>query len=85
MTGRLSATTIPPGGRTTLEPPREGEDLFVYVTDGDGQAQNDGEGPPLGQYDVILVSPRAGATRLLSGSSRPLHYLSFYLPGFLEP
>ena len=38
MTGRLTAATVQPGGKTTIEAPLVGEDLFLYVTDGDGKA-----------------------------------------------
>ena len=30
---------LPAGGATTLEAPAPGEDLFLYITDGTGQAQ----------------------------------------------
>ena len=83
MAGRLTATTIAPGGRTTLEQPRPDENLFLYVTDGAGQAQN-GAAHALGQYDVILAQPEAEAATLSAGPDAPLHYLSFYLPRFLD-
>ncbi len=80
--GRLTAATVEAGGSTTLEPPREGEDLFVYVTDGLGQAAHDGDGADLGQYDVILARPQADAIQV-SAAAQPLHVLNFYLPRFL--
>ncbi len=78
MLGRLSATHLPAGGQTTLEAPRPGEDVFVYVTDGAGQAGAD----TLGQYDVILAQPDAPDIPLRAADD-DLHYLSFYLPQFI--
>lgn len=83
MTGRLTATVVPPGGATTLEAPAPGEDLFVYVTDGTGQAALPTGPTPLGQYDVLLARPSAPLTTLTAGADAPLHYLSFYLQPFL--
>ncbi|MFC1961051.1 pirin family protein [Chloroflexota bacterium] len=60
MTGRLTATDIPAGGQTTLEAPRPGEDLFLYVTDGAGSATHNGSAIALGQYDTILARPDVG-------------------------
>lgn len=37
MTGRLTATTVDPGGSTQVEAARPGEDLFLYITDGTGR------------------------------------------------
>lgn len=76
--GRLTAGDLPAGAATTLELPRAGEDLFLYVTDGQGGA----DGQALGQYDVLLV--RADAPALtLTGAGDGLRWLSFYLPRFL--
>ena len=83
---RLTATTIQPGGSTTLELPRAGEDLFLYVTDGGGKATYPRSSAALGQYDVLLVRPDAEQTALAAAPHAPLHYLSFNLPSFLpEP
>lgn len=81
--GRLTATTVDRGGVTTLEPPSSGEDLFLYVTDGAGQAALDGHATPLGQYDVLLARPDAAAATLTAGAEQPLCLLSFYLSRFL--
>ncbi|MFN8563075.1 MAG: hypothetical protein U0703_16020 [Anaerolineae bacterium] len=35
MRGRLAAATLNADGRSTIEPPRDGESLFLYVTDGE--------------------------------------------------
>lgn len=82
VNARLTATTIAAHGETHLELPRTGEDLFLYVTDGGGTAQWQDEETKLGQYDVILATPRAGEI-VLSAGGAPLHYLSFYLPRFI--
>ena len=84
MRGRLTATTVEPGGQAQLEPPRPDEDLFLYVTDGAGEAALP-EGPAaMGQYDVLLARPDAPEVKLSSADDQPLHYLSFYLPRFLS-
>jgi len=82
MQGRLTAATLPAGGATTLEAPAPGEDLFLYVTDGAGQARLLATPTPLGQYDVLLARPDAPAVAL-TAAAEPLHYLSFYLKRFL--
>jgi redox-sensitive bicupin YhaK (pirin superfamily) len=84
MTGRLTAAMVDAGGTTQLEPPREGEDLFLYVTDGVGTAQHNGESVISGQYDVILATPDVTPVAIQSDPANPLRYLSFYLPSFLE-
>lgn len=81
MTGRLTATTISAGGETTLETPRDGEDLFVYVTDGQGTVQN-GNRHSLNQYDVMLARPDADTVTICADTA--LDYLCFYLPSFLS-
>ena len=57
MTGRLNATIVDPGGSTEIQPPRPGESLFLYITDGAGKTRNDGDLITLSQYDVILARP----------------------------
>ncbi len=84
MTGRLTATTVDAGGATTIQPPQPDEDLFLYITDGAGQAQHDSDTLTLGQYDVILATPAMNATTVRADSGAPLLYLSFYLPRFLN-
>jgi redox-sensitive bicupin YhaK (pirin superfamily) len=83
MTGRLTATTIEPGGSTELEPPMPGDDLLLYVTDGLGQAETDHNPTSLGQYDVMLARPDAASSTLSAAPDQALHYLCFYLPTFL--
>jgi redox-sensitive bicupin YhaK (pirin superfamily) len=83
MTGRLTATTVDAGGTTKLESPRPGEDLFLYVTDGAGAAQYDGDRRALGQYDVILAKPEVETVTVSANEEDALHYLSFYLPTFM--
>jgi quercetin 2,3-dioxygenase len=83
MTGRLTATTLQPKGTTTLEAPRPDEDLFLYVTDGEGQVVHDSETVAFGQYDVILATPEMSAATVTADATAPLHFLSFYLPKFL--
>jgi redox-sensitive bicupin YhaK (pirin superfamily) len=85
MRGRLTATTVRPGGTTELEPPQAGEDLFLYVTDGAGALVN-GNVTSLGQYDVILATPDAPEVTLEASPEDPagLRFLSFYLPDFLS-
>ena len=82
MPGRLTATTVDPGRATTLEPPRPGEDLFLYITDGAGEVDDTGRATPLGQYDVLLARPDVRPVTL-SADGGSLHFLNFYLPRFL--
>jgi redox-sensitive bicupin YhaK (pirin superfamily) len=82
MTGRLTAGKLPTQGRTTVEAPRPGESLFLYVTDGVGTVTYGGETRTVGQYDVILARPDADAA-VLSTDGESLDWLSFYLPEFL--
>ena len=84
MTGRLTATTVDAGGTTQVEAPREDEDLFLYVTDGTGQAKHDDEDSGLGQYDVILARPDMDTLSISASADEPLHYMSFYLPKFVS-
>jgi redox-sensitive bicupin YhaK (pirin superfamily) len=81
--GRLTATTIPSGGRSSLIPPEEGEDLFLYITDGNGRA-NGHRNWNLGQYDVILSTTNANDIDLIADGTGSLSFLSFYLPSFLS-
>jgi hypothetical protein len=83
MAGRLTATTVDAGGGTTLELPAYNEDLFLYVTDGAGQARYNQRTLSLGQYDVILARHDAAPVALAAPAEQSLHYLSFYLPRFL--
>ena len=83
MAGRLTATVVPAGGTTTLVPPRPHEDLFVYVTDGAGQAALPKARAALGQYDVLLARPSAPPAAVSAAPEQALHFLSFYLPQFL--
>jgi redox-sensitive bicupin YhaK (pirin superfamily) len=84
MRGRLLAASLPAGGRTQVEPPPPGEDLFLYVTDGAGQAALPAGPAPLGQYDVLLARPSAPGFDLRAAPDADLHCLSFYLPRFLN-
>ncbi len=81
MTGRLTAGRLPAGGITTLEAPQEGEDLFVYVTDGTGTVAYLNDTHRLGQYNVMLSRPEMAEATIRAESD--LDYLSFYLPSFL--
>jgi redox-sensitive bicupin YhaK (pirin superfamily) len=83
MTGRLTATTVQPGGTTAIEAPKHDEDLFVYITDGGGRAVHQSETARLGLYDVMLATPEMGTATISAEAGAPLHYLSFYLPRFL--
>lgn len=83
VNARLTSAIVQAGGETTVELPLPGEDLFLYVVDGDGRVRLPGrEEHSLGLYDVLLATPRAAAPTLVAGE-RPLNVLSFYLPSFL--
>lgn len=83
VSARLTNTVIPPGGQTTVELPQPGEDLFLYVVDGDGYIQADRLAQAVGLYDVVLATSNAEAPILRAGY-KPLNYLSFYLKPFLH-
>ena len=80
---RLTSTLLPAGGQAAVELPQPGEDLFLYVVDGQGAIGGAGLDQPVGLYDVLLATPRADAPVLRAGA-QPLTYLSFYLPSFLN-
>jgi redox-sensitive bicupin YhaK (pirin superfamily) len=84
MTGRLTATTVDPGGITQLQAPGPGEDAFVYFTDGKGRYKWNGISGTINQYDVILVDPDVGTATIQANENTRLHFLSFYLPSFIK-
>ena len=79
---RLTAAYVDASGTTTVEAPRSAEDLFLYVTDGDGQFSYQGQTHPVGLYDVMLVRPSAEPVQFTAGED--LRFMSFYLPAFLD-
>lgn len=83
MDGRLTATRVGPGRSASLELPRDGEDLFLYVTDGQGSLKQNGKSTSVGQYDVLLARPEAGSAAFTAAPEEGLDFLSFYLPKFL--
>lgn len=84
VSARLTATTVDAGGKTFIEAPREDEDLFLYITDGSGEAFLPGSPAALGQYDVLLARPDAPQVTVQAAESAPLHLMSFYLKPFLR-
>lgn len=84
VSARLTATTIPAGGTTFIETPHEHEDLFLYITDGSGEAFLPQAPTAVGQYDVILARPDAPQVTLTASEDAPLHFMSFYLKPFLR-
>ena len=84
MTGCLTATTIDAGGITNVVSPMPGEDLFLYVTDGQGEVAYEGVSKPVGQYDVILARPDVQEIELKAVPNMKLHFMNFYLPTFLN-
>jgi len=84
MDGRLSAVSVEVGGRAVIAPPKPGEDLFLYVTDGAGETAIRGETVALGQYDVILARPEMPDLALRAPEGGSLDALCFYLPSFLQ-
>lgn len=83
MNGRVTAAAVPAGGSTALEPPRSGENLFLYFTGGAGRLNEGGGSFAVGQYDVILARPDAPAATLAAPPNSALYFLSYYLPAFL--
>ena len=83
MNGRLTATIVPQSGTTTVENPQAGEDLFLYITDGEGKVTYNEETQTLDQYDVLLIRPDATEVQISTSDDSQLDYMSFYLPSFL--
>ncbi|MBL8118978.1 MAG: pirin family protein [Anaerolineae bacterium] len=83
MTGRLSAVVMDKDGTAALEAPRADEDLFLYVTDGEGSVQYGDRTAALGQYDVILATPEMNPA-VVTANGDGLEFLCFYLPRFLN-
>lgn len=80
---RLEAISVEAGGSLELQPPNPGEDLFLYVTDGQGKAHAGSQSAALEQYDVILMRPDARDAGLQANGQR-LDALAFYLPTFMR-
>ncbi len=83
MDGRLTATVLPDAGTSQIEAPQTDEDLFLYVTDGSGIVTYNDQTFAVGQYDVILATPEMQAATV-NATGDTLHYMSFYLPKFIE-
>lgn len=83
VTARLTAAVLPPGGKSTVELPGDGEDLFLYFVDGTGRLEAPDLSTAVDRYDVLLAAPTAAAPTI-AAADQPLTYLSFYLPPFLE-
>ncbi|MCA9960461.1 MAG: pirin family protein [Anaerolineales bacterium] len=79
---RLTSTLVPAGGETILERPQPGEDLFLYVVNGNGRCHTTTQDQALGLYDVLLATPDA-ETAVLQAGDQPLNFLSFYLKPFI--
>ncbi len=84
VTGRLSSTLVPAGGRTRLELPQDGEELFLYFVDGSGQLEGPELQTEIGLYDVLLATPDARLPTVAADTDGPLTFLSFYLPPFMS-
>ncbi|MGJ3239729.1 MAG: pirin family protein [Anaerolineae bacterium] len=84
VSARLTATWVEPGGTTFIETPREGEDLFLYVTDGAGEAHLPTQPVTLVQYDVLLARPDAPQVTLTADIEQPLRFMSYYLKPFIN-
>lgn len=82
VTARLTSSEIPAGGRSTVELPRRGEDLFLYFVKGGGTLHLDGGTQSVAPYDVLLATSQAQPAALTAGD-QPLQYLSFYLDSFI--
>ncbi|GAB4163561.1 MAG: hypothetical protein Fur0021_38810 [Candidatus Promineifilaceae bacterium] len=83
VTARLTAAVLPPGGKSTVELPGDGEDLFLYFVDGTGRLEAPNLSTAVDRYDVLLVAPTAAAPTI-AAADQPLTYLSFYLPPFMH-
>lgn len=84
VTARLTSTIVPPGGSTTIEKPKAGEDLFLYFVDGNGRFNPKKQDIPIDLYDVVLATPNAEEATV-TACDKPLNFLSFYLRPFVSP
>ena len=82
VSARLTNTIVPTGGQTTVELPQTGEDLFLYIVDGQGQIESSELSHEVDLYDVLLATSNAEAP-ILSAADNPLNFLSFYLKPFI--
>lgn len=82
VNARLTSTVVPVSGRAAVELPQHGENLFLYMVDGQGTIESEGLYQPVDCYDVLLAGPTATAPTF-GAQDKPLTFLSFYLPPFL--
>lgn len=83
IAARLTSTIVPAGGRARLELPQSGEELFLYVVDGEGNISSAGCDQALKLYDVVLARPGAEQAIFEAGDAN-LSFLSFYLKPFIN-
>lgn len=83
VNARLTATTVPAGGQTTVVLPAADEDLFLYFVDGQGTLDGPNGRHALDRYDVLMATA-ASAAHTLRAADAPLTFLSFYLPPFMR-
>lgn len=83
VNARLTSTLLPAGGTTTVELPQPGEELFLYLVDGNGRLTTPTHHEPINLYDVVLATPQATAPTI-QADDQPLNFLSFYLKPFLN-
>jgi redox-sensitive bicupin YhaK (pirin superfamily) len=84
VAARLTSTTVQSGGTSKVVAPQPGEDLFLYIVNGDGRLDASSADGPIGIYDVLMASPMAPEVHLTAGENG-LDFLSFYLPSFMSP
>ncbi|MFO7678427.1 MAG: pirin family protein [Chloroflexota bacterium] len=80
---RLTSTLLPAGGRSEIELPESGENLFIYFVNGNGRFTISALEKHIGLYDVVLAKPEA-ETAVIQAGDEPLNYLSFYLKPFMN-
>jgi len=83
VSARLTSTLIPAGGQSTVELPQPGEDLFLYVVNGEGRIEADRLDQAVELYDVLLATPNSQVPVLTAGD-QALNFLSFYLKPFIS-
>ncbi len=84
VNARLTSTIVPAGGSTTIARPQPGEDLFLYIVNGEGELVTPEQTIAANLYDVLLATPDA-PTMTLQAGIHSLNFLSFYLQPFLTP
>lgn len=79
---RLTATILPPHGKTAVELPTPNENLFLYFVNGSGKIQSTQLDADVDLYDVLIAADTVDSVTITT-NDEALTFLSFYLPPFI--